>query len=361
MVAAAARDRRSASAAATSPRSCRSRPPAGRRPGTGGCRFQRDTLCTSTGVPVEVDGPGALPERGLPAPAAGRRPRAPRPNGRSAPACSSRRPTRGHRRPPSPPPSSSMRGGWRRRTPSRSTGSTPSPCRPSRLAQFEHDDPSLSRSRARRRRSRRSRGRAGRPPSRGGCSGTAWCASARPGPAGSGELSASMPASSAIRSARMACHGSLTSTALVQPCSANAADTARMLSSVSTPSGTASRASPGTPGAGQVVAAGLGLGELVPVGLAADGHDHRRDAVLVEGDRVLQPGLEDRRRDAVVLRRAEHHDRVGGRAGVLPRGPPDRQRGGRRSAGRRPGRRQRRPGPPGSRRAPPRVMSTTQG
>ena len=55
-----------------------------------------------------------------------------------------------------------------------------------------------------------------------------------------------------------------------------------MLSSVSTPSGTASRASAGTPGVGQVVAAGLGLGELVAVGLAADGHDHRRDAVLVQ-------------------------------------------------------------------------------
>src|SRR3712207_7742166 len=55
-----------------------------------------------------------------------------------------------------------------------------------------------------------------------------------------------------------------------------------------------------------------GLGELVAVGLAADRHDHRRDAVLVELQRVLQPRLEDRRRHAVVLRRPQHHDRVGG-------------------------------------------------
>ena len=67
------------------------------------------------------------------------------------------------------------------------------------------------------------------------------------GPCRVGELSASSPASSAIRSARMACHGSLTSTALDQPCSRKDADTARMLSSVSTPTGTASSAPAGMP------------------------------------------------------------------------------------------------------------------
>src|SRR4051794_11840154 len=56
-----------------------------------------------------------------------------------------------------------------------------------------------------------------------------------------------MPESSAIRSARRACHGSVTTTALCQPRSPKAADTARMLSRVSTPSGTASRAPAGTP------------------------------------------------------------------------------------------------------------------
>jgi hypothetical protein len=67
------------------------------------------------------------------------------------------------------------------------------------------------------------------------------------GPCRVGELSAVMPASSAIRSARIACHGSVTSTAESQPRSSNAVPTARMLSNVSTPSSTASSASSGTP------------------------------------------------------------------------------------------------------------------
>src|SRR4051794_19035820 len=67
------------------------------------------------------------------------------------------------------------------------------------------------------------------------------------GPCRVGELCASMPASSAIRWARMACHGSVTRTALLQPRSPNAAETARMLSRVSTPSGTASSAPFGIP------------------------------------------------------------------------------------------------------------------
>jgi hypothetical protein len=67
------------------------------------------------------------------------------------------------------------------------------------------------------------------------------------GPCRVGELAASRPASSAIRSARMACQGSVTRTALDQPCSVKTLATARMLSSVSWPSGTASSASAGTP------------------------------------------------------------------------------------------------------------------
>src|SRR4051795_4950532 len=67
------------------------------------------------------------------------------------------------------------------------------------------------------------------------------------GPCRVGELLASRPASSAIRSARIACHGSVTRTAVCQPRSSNSVATARMLSSVSTPSGTASSASSSTP------------------------------------------------------------------------------------------------------------------
>src|SRR3954451_5560474 len=67
------------------------------------------------------------------------------------------------------------------------------------------------------------------------------------GPWRVGELVASIPASSAIRSARIACQGSVTRTAVDQPRSANAVATDRMLSSVSTPSGTASSPSAGMP------------------------------------------------------------------------------------------------------------------
>ena len=60
----------------------------------------------------------------------------------------------------------------------------------------------------------------------------------------------------------------------------------------------------------QPVLARLGLGEVVALLVAADGDDVRRDPRLVQLERVLQPGLEDHRRVAVVLRSAQHHDRV---------------------------------------------------
>ncbi len=67
---------------------------------------------------------------------------------------------------------------------------------------------------------------------------------------------------------------------------------------------------------------GLGLGEPVAVLLAAHRHDRRREAILEEGERVIQPSLEDRGRYAVVLGGAEHEDGIGRGlligAGLLP-------------------------------------------
>ena len=227
---------------------------------------------------------------------------------------------------PWPPPSSSRRAACATTAPSASTGRTPCRRRQTGLAQFQHRC-LLSRSPERRRRSRRSRGRAGTQRSPAGCSGTAWCGSAPPAPAGSASSRPSMPASSAIRSARIACHGSVTRTALDQPRSVERRRRPPACSP-GCPRPRARRAARrrGRRRLGQVVAPGLGLGELVTGRLAADGHDDRRDAVLVQGEGVLQPRLEDRRRDAVVLRRAQHHDRVGRGPRVLPRRPPDRQR-----------------------------------
>src|SRR4051794_22449322 len=69
------------------------------------------------------------------------------------------------------------------------------------------------------------------------------------GPCRVGELVTSIPASSAIRSARMACQGSVTRTAVLHPRAVNSPATARMLSRVSPPCSTASSASSGTPAA----------------------------------------------------------------------------------------------------------------
>ncbi len=211
-------------------------------------------------------------------------------------------------------------------TPSRRTGSTPLPAPPEPGLPSSSTWSPLSRSPVRRRCSRPSPGRADRQPSPEGCSGTAWRGSARPGPAGWASSRRPVPASSAMRSARMACHGSVTRTALSQPFSVNVArhrpDALERVPAL----GDREQRLGGHAGLGQVVPAGLGLGELVAVGLAADGDDHRRDALLVELAGVLQPRLEDRRRHAVVLGRTQHHDRVGDRPRVLPGRPPDGQR-----------------------------------
>ena len=60
----------------------------------------------------------------------------------------------------------------------------------------------------------------------------------------------------------------------------------------------------------QIVGARAGLGEPIARLLAAGDDDHRRDASPVQIDRVIEPRREHRRRPAVVLRGAEHDDRL---------------------------------------------------
>ena len=124
------------------------------------------------------------------------------------------------------------------------------------------------------------------------------------GPCRVGELVASMPESSAIRWARIACHGSVTRTALCQPCVAERrGHRPHALQGVHALGDGEQRLRAGRrPGPGS--RARLGLGELVTGRLAAHGDDHRGHAGLVELVGVLEPGREDRRRDAVVLGRA---------------------------------------------------------
>ena len=69
-----------------------------------------------------------------------------------------------------------------------------------------------------------------------------------------------------------------------------------------------------------------GLGRPVALGLAA-GHDEvRREPGLVQVDRVVEAGLEDRRRPAVVLGGAEDDDRVGRPRVVAVADVPDPER-----------------------------------
>ena len=85
----------------------------------------------------------------------------------------------------------------------------------------------------------------------------------------------------------------------------------------------------------------------------------RRDALLEQRPCVLQPGLEDRARPAVELRRAEHDDDVAAGAVVLARDPPHaRPPCRRRPAGRR-APRGRSGGGRGAGRAPLRFSSTS--
>ena len=127
-----------------------------------------------------------------------------------------------------------------------------------------------------------------------------------------GEPQASMPSSAAIRSTRSMCGRSETKTASRSPCAAqDAADRADRLERRPAPVLDEDRL--GRHAVGDRVRAGRGrLGRPVAVRLAA-GHDEaRRDARRGRASTAWSSRAgEDRRRAAVVLGGAQHHDRVG--------------------------------------------------
>ena len=77
---------------------------------------------------------------------------------------------------------------------------------------------------------------------------------------------------------------------------------------------------------GQVGAPRSGLRVQVTRLTTADRDDLRRHPLVEERGRVLQPRLEDRRGDAVVLRGTQHDDRIGRRPVVYARHIPDAER-----------------------------------
>ena len=61
----------------------------------------------------------------------------------------------------------------------------------------------------------------------------------------------------------------------------------------------------------------------VTIANAARHDDERRQPLVIERQRMIQPGPEHRRGPAVVLRRTEYHDGVAEAALVLPAGDDD--------------------------------------
>src|ERR1035441_9254219 len=67
----------------------------------------------------------------------------------------------------------------------------------------------------------------------------------------------------------------------------------------------------------QVIASHPGFGKVGFAAAASRGNQHRRQAAVVEFQRMVQPGLEDGRRRAIVFRSAEDDDGIGGARHLL--------------------------------------------